>query len=399
MLSTEEVTQKYNVTRQTINNWIKNELITRPNIDNNGWKWTDLNLKELEKAINYKFIEKSNIRSSDTLELYNRRYLGSKQKLIGFIEQVVETHTTGVNSIADIFGGIGSVAHLFQQKNIPVIVNDILYSNYITYLTWFGNEEVDYNKIEYTINELNKIEGINGYVTENFGNKYFSNENARKIDAIREKIETINNFNQREKSFLLTSLIYAADKIANTVGHYDAYRKKMDTKTPIYLKTPKNYSNTNNKIYNLDANELVKRISADLVYIDTPYNSRGYENMYHVLENIAEWKKVPVTGVARKAVNRSEKKSKYNGTKAPKAFEDLIQNINAKYILVSYNNMAKKGNSRSNAKISNEEILSSLENKGDVEIFSTKHLPYSTGKSKITDHKELLYLCAISEGR
>ncbi|WP_446677629.1 hypothetical protein [Streptococcus pneumoniae] len=26
---------------------------------------------------------------------------------------------------------------------------------------------------------------------------------------------------------------------------------------------------------------------ADLVYIDTPYNSRGYENAYLVLENIA----------------------------------------------------------------------------------------------------------------
>ena len=47
-----------------------------------------------------------------------------------------------------------------------------------------------------------------------------------------------------------------------------------------------------------------------------------------------------------KAVNRSEKSSDYTKAKAPQAFEDLISNIEARYILVSYNNMAKKGNSK-----------------------------------------------------
>ena len=31
--------------------------------------------------------------------------------------------------------------------------------------------------------------------------------------------------NERERAILITSLLYAMDKIAQTCGHYDAYRK------------------------------------------------------------------------------------------------------------------------------------------------------------------------------
>ncbi|CAM2843379.1 site-specific DNA-methyltransferase (adenine-specific) [Streptococcus acidominimus] len=242
---------------------------------------------------------------------------------------------------------------------------------------------------------MNQLTGISGYVSENFGNRYFSIENAEKIDAIREAIEEYEELNDREKSFLLTSLLYAMDKVANTVGHFDAYRKQMDSLKPILLKVPEFNENSKNELYNEDANKLVRKIKADLVYIDTPYNSRGYESAYHVLENVMDWKKPAVEGVTMKAVNRSEKSSDYTKTKAPQAFDDLIQHIDARYILVSYNNMAQKGNSRSNAKISNEEIISSLEKRGKVTVFETDFNAFTTGKSKIDNHKELLYLCEI----
>ncbi|WP_186786590.1 DNA adenine methylase, partial [Streptococcus pneumoniae] len=58
--------------------------------------------------------------------------------------------------------------------------------------------------------------------------------------------------------------------------------------------------------------------------------------------------------------------------------------------------MNKKGNSRSNAKISNEEIIKILSKRGKVQVFETDFSPFTTGKSKIENHKELLYLCIIS---
>ena len=121
--------------------------------------------------------------------------------------------------------------------------------------------------------------------------------------------------------------------------------------------------------------------------------------MYHVLENIVTWKKPELFGVARKPRDRRDTKSLYSTSKAPKAFEDLIGNIQSKYVLVSYNNMAQKGTGRSNAKISNEEIISILEKRGKVEVFSTDFQAFTTGKSDIKGHKELLYLLTIGDER
>src|SRR5699024_4362760 len=173
------------------------------------------------------------------------------------------------------------------------------------------------------------------------------------------------------------------------------YRRKMDSLKPIYLKVPELNRNRKNLIYQMDANKLVHDIKADLVYIDTPYNSRQYGDAYHLLENIMNWKKPQVTGVAKKFKNRQHIKSDYSTNRAPKAFYELISNINSKYILVSYNNMAQKGNGRSNAKISNEEIISILEGRGKVTVFSTDYNVFTTGKTKINGHKEFLYLCEV----
>ena len=50
--------------------------------------------------------------------------------------------------------------------------------------------------------------------------------------------------------------------------------------------------------------------------------------------------------------------------RSDQAFETLIQDIKARYILLSYNNMAEKGNGRSNAKISDDDIMRILGRKG-----------------------------------
>ena len=397
MLKTQEIADKYGITRQTLNNWMQKGIISQPRKNNrSAYEWEEENEKEIVRVISEEIPAKYYVSNKETLKIGNRRYLGSKQKMLDFILKTVSENIGSIDSVADIFGGTGVVADLFRKQNKKVIVNDILYSNFVSFQTWFSNEDVDIYKVSHIIDELNNLSPKKGYVSKNFGGAYFSEENAGKIDSIREEIEKYKSGNQREYFMLLTSLLYAMDKVANTVGHYDAYRKKMDSCKEIYLRVPEYNENKQNEIYNKDANKLVKEIYADLVYIDTPYNSRGYENAYHVLENIAEWKKPEVEGVAKKAINRSEKGSDYTKSKAPQAFEDLILNINAKYILVSYNNMNKKGNSRSNAKISNEEIIEILSKRGKVQVFETNFAPFTTGKSKIENHKELLYLCTVS---
>ncbi|MDR1246685.1 MAG: Dam family site-specific DNA-(adenine-N6)-methyltransferase [Clostridiales Family XIII bacterium] len=331
-----------------------------------------------------------------TTFINNRRYLGNKYKLLSFIKAVVTDNCENVDSVADIFAGTGAVASAFTDKQI--LTNDILYSNYICHVAWFSPEEYSRKKIEKFIGCYNGFRATqDNYMSDNFADTFFSRDDCRKIGFIRENIEECygnNEINKRERALLITSLLYAADKIAKTCGHYDAYRQGVRFDKPLELSVPipNDILHAQNTCRNEDTNELVKSISADLIYIDPPYNSRQYCDAYHLLENIARWEKPSVSGVARKP-DRTKLKSDYCTKKATAAFEDLIQNINARYILLSYNNMAQKGNGRSNAKIDDDSILRILNTKGEVKIFTQGYKPFSAGKSEIDAHEERLFLC------
>lgn len=336
----------------------------------------------------------------ENFKIENRRYLGSKAKLLDFIHEVVDKHCGDVKTFADIFGGTGNVAWSFNNKKTKVIVNDLLQSNYYSYLAFFGNLNIDETKLKNIIESYNVIDvEDDNYFSINFDNTYFSKTNCKKIGYIREDIEKrFSNLeiNDRERAYLITSLIYAMDHIANTVGHYDAYRLNGDLNKQLELKPLEVGTiniNKQNEIYSLDANILVKNISADVVYIDPPYNSRQYCDAYHLLENVAKWEKPEVFGVAKKMKRGKEIKSDYCTQKAPQAFEDLISNIDSKYIIVSFNNMGEKGAGRSQSKISDEEIIRSLSKKGEVTVFSTAFNQFTTGKTKIENHQERLFLC------
>lgn len=326
----------------------------------------------------------------------NRRYLGNKYKLLPFITKVVNEECSDIDSVADIFAGTGAVSSAFTEKLL--ITNDLMYSNYICNYAWFGAEEYDPQTIIDCVVRYNSLSDLeDNYMTENFSDTYFSRDDCAKIGYIREDIESLyenDRINQRERAILITSLLYAMDKIANTCGHYDAYRKGVvfEKTLELYVPLAEVHNTADNQCYNTDANELVKDITADLVYIDPPYNSRQYCDAYHLLENVARWEKPEVFGVARK-MDRSMMKSKYCTQSATEAFEQLIGDIKAKYILLSYNNMAEKGNDRSNAKISDQDIMRILEKKGEVKVFSESYKAFTTGKSDIDDNQERLFLC------
>lgn len=326
----------------------------------------------------------------------NRRYLGNKYKLLPFITTVVSKECFNVKTVADIFSGTGAVSSAFVDK--VIITNDLMYSNYICNFAWFGAEEYNPQIIIDFVVKYNAItECGDNYMTENFADTYFCRKDCSKIGFIREDIEK--NYkngiiNDRERAILITSLLYAMDKIAVTCGHYDAYRKgaKFEASLELCVPLAKIHNNPANLCFNEDANELVKRIEADLIYIDPPYNSRQYCDAYHLLENVARWEKPVVFGVAKK-MDRSGMKSKYCTTSATKAFEALIEDIKARYIILSYNNMAEKGNCRSNAKITDEDIIRILSRRGTVKVFEAEHKAFTTGKSEISENAERLFLC------
>lgn len=329
----------------------------------------------------------------------NRRYLGNKYRLLPFISDTIKKECGTIDSFADIFGGTGAVSSAFMENQI--IINDLLYSNHQCHIAWFSPTYYSENFLKEKILEYNNIQNIDtNYMTENFSNTFFSHSDCYKIGFIRQDIENLyqkQQINKKEKALLITSLLYAMDSIANTCGHYDAYRRNVcfDKSLQLKLPTPNNRLNFKNEIHNLDANILVKNINFDVVYLDPPYNSRQYSDAYHLLDNVAQWKKPSVQGVAKK-MNRMAIKSKYNTQHATKTFADLIKNINARTIVLSYNNMATKGNDRSNAKISDAKIIEILENKGKLSIYTQPYKAFTTGKSQHTDNQERLFVCHCS---
>src|SRR5699024_5120750 len=113
------------------------------------------------------------------------------------------------------------------------------------------------------------------------------------IDFIREKLDEWKKniwITEEEYYYLLSSLIESIPYVSNITGTYGAFLKHWDKRAlkslelvPLEVKDNKK----KNIAYNQDANELIKELSADIVYIDTPYNTRQYASNYHVLENIA----------------------------------------------------------------------------------------------------------------
>lgn len=331
-----------------------------------------------------------------TFKITSRRYLGNKAKMAGRIRGIVDANCMDVRTFADVFAGTGSVAAAFADKRL--VTNDILYSNYVCHVAWFSSEPYDRTKLAAKIAAYNAAPATDdNYMSENFADTYFSAADCRLIGFVREDIEcefSAGRLNVRERALLVTSLLYAMDAIANTCGHYDAYRRGVASGRRIVLRLPEppRCAASDNECFNEDANALVRRLVADVVFIDPPYNSRQYSDAYHVLENVARWEKPPVRGVARK-MDRGGLKSDYCTSHAEDAFADLVRSVRARYIVMTYNNMGEQGNGRSNAKLSDAAILRALEAKGRVQVFSVSHKAFSAGKSDRQGNVERVFLC------
>ena len=336
------------------------------------------------------------------------RFIGGKSLMLDNIICILRENTSNINTVADIFSGSGVVASCFKNTGFKVISNDIMYFSYVlnrgsiclNKKPTFDNLETQ-NPIHYLNNlELRDTSFLvkdcfifrNYSPNESCERMYFQNENAIKIDIIRLTIEDWHNKNlisNDEYFYLLASLISAVPYVSNITGIYAAYLKTWDIRTynDLILKDVEIIeSQEHHEAFNMDANELVKNISADLFYIDPPYNARQYLPNYHVLETIARYDYPTISGVTGMR-NYSEQKSKYcrkNEVKA--AFDDLIKNIHSKYVLVSYNNESL---------LSTDELTEIFRKYAKPNTFKLFEYDYRRYKNKIPNNtdglKEQLY--------
>lgn len=279
-------------------------------------------------------------------------YIGSKLKLCQhFLPSVIKSvcgSDLSQKTFCDIFAGTGIVGRTFKTHVKKVISNDIEYYSYVLNKNYIENHREIENKDEF-LQELNELPLKNdGFIFKNYclggsgERQYFSDENGKLIDTIRIKIEEWKNNDKISDNlyyYLLCSLLESADKVANTASVYGAYLKnlKKSAQKRLVLESAEYELNDNeHQVFNKDANELIKEIEGDILYLDPPYNTRQYGANYHMLNTIAEYKSFEPQG---KTGLRKYFRSKYCSANFVKEeFENLIKNAQFKYIFLSYNN-------------------------------------------------------------
>ena len=331
------------------------------------------------------------------IQLQNRRYIGNKYKLVDWIFSIINSECSKGRSFVDIFAGTGVVSMVAARHFDEVILNDFLCSNYVIYQAFFGKGEWNRNKIDNIIKNYNNIDSEDledNYFSEHFGGKYFSRNSSKIIGFIRENIEeNRSNLTDKEYYILVASLLYSIDKIANTVGHYDAYFKKEHIEDGFFIKPIDPLEIKNVNIYREDANQLAKKIKADVVYIDPPYNSRQYSRFYHVLETLTKWNKPKLHGKALKP--DPENMSDYCRIQAKKRLAELVKDLKVKYLVVSYNNTYDSKSNSSKNKITLQEIKDILKSKGKTKVFEKDYRHFNAGNTDFKNHKEYLFVTKV----
>lgn len=306
-------------------------------------------------AFNFGFCYNTN---KDVFGCGNMRFIGCKTNLLNEINSVIQENCDNTERVfCDLFSGTGTVSRFFKPK-YQIISNDMMYfSHILTAATIENNQIPEFKRLReegitdpLTFLEIAPIQEKNGYITETFspvgnaGRMYFIEENAERIDFIRDTIEIWKQrdwINQSEYKYLLACLIEGVPFVSNITGTYGAYLKTWDKRAlkRFELQRLDIYNNSQRNIcYNEDANDLIRKISGDILYIDPPYNERQYLPNYHVLETIARNDKPVVFGKTGLR-DYSNQKSKYcNKSQVYGAFEDLIANADFKHIIISYSN-------------------------------------------------------------
>lgn len=325
------------------------------------------------------------------------RFIGNKENLVETIAFSMKKSNVIGNTLFDFFSGTANVGRFFKKKGWTVFSSDILYFSYCLQKAYIENNSIPKfenllpqlkyrlldlfaSPLDTVIEYLNALPGKEGFVFSNYTpkgtetlqipRKYFSSENGKKIDAIRTQIEDwriSKVIDENEYFILLAVLIESVPFYANISGVFAAFQKKWDPRAtkPFYLRKIELCKGTHkNKAYNKDSISLLSTVSADVFYIDPPYNERQYAPNYHVLETIAKYDNPILRGITGMRDYTKQKSDFCNKEKAGKCLEKILNEAQCSTIVLSYN---------SEGLLHKDEILSKMSGVGNVDFYNISY--------------------------
>jgi adenine-specific DNA-methyltransferase len=330
---------------------------------------------------------------------YGIRYLGSKSKILPLITQVINDLDKDDMRVIDVFTGTTRVAQALKKEGYEVITSDLswaseVYSDaficnngdvsylqdYIDQLNlvppkagWLTNHYCDVNiQVDKRVYDMITAPKINKetkepvkdekgeiimetkkaktykLVKEDVNIKVWKPKNGAKADAIRDEIEKM-EIEPWEKSYLIACLIFALDKLDNTVGLQQAYLKgwKSDrVDKDLVLKPLPGIEGLKGEHICGDALKITYP-DASVAYLDPPYTAADYSTYYHIWDSIARWDKPEVSLKTNRRIDRVKQNSNEHWDKSMKspwyskktALDEtrrLINRLPVRYCVFSY---------------------------------------------------------------
>jgi adenine-specific DNA-methyltransferase len=337
------------------------------------------------------------------------RLIGNKTKLLADIETFLGERGVTGGTLIDIFTGTSSVARHFKSRGFRVLANDVLspcYNQAVagveinaaptferflaahartlhsrvfrrSYIDWSeknveanGRDDDSLEPLRQSVHFLNEfVPPRDGLLYRCFSpegpdqRRYFRPGHARKIDGILDFLREQRRggtLERLEHHLLLNALLDAADRRANISGTYGAYLKRWqsNTEAELVLRLPVIYSSgvEGHRAFRRDANELIRDIEGDVLYLDPPYNHRQYAANYHVLQIMAEYHRIDdlesyesalygKTGLRPYAdlrsafcVRRTSRRRPESGPgNVYEAMKDLLDHARVEHVVISYN--------------------------------------------------------------
>lgn len=320
----------------------------------------------------------------------------------------------------DVFSGTGSVSAAFKRAGYNVIANDFLhFTACLTKAMLLNHAEPRFLGLRGALGAaydgedpyggvlryLNALQGAEGFIHRRYSpasakeeavaRMYFTEDNAMKIDAVRETIEAWSELlEENEKALLLADLINATSAVSNIAGTYGCYMKFWKPKALQPLHLEKSVFIPGAAAYRVlcgDANTVIGEHPADVVYADPPYTKRQYSAYYHILETVCRWDNPPVSGNTGLRRWQDASSDYCYRRRAPGALADLLARARCRYFVLSYNNEGQ---------IPHPQILEIMAPYGDVEVFETVYKRYksSTLRQREGPLVERLYIVRMGNG-